>query len=60
MKALEDREHAVKFYEMREVSGTFRLKKFALHYDDVLFVDYPIRAVSVFDDFEDLSTTGSS
>ena len=60
MKALEGREHPVKFHEMREVPGTFRLKKSALHYDDVLFVDYPIRAVSGFEDFEDLSTSGSA
>ena len=41
MKALEGREHEVKFFEMREVPGTFGLKKRALHEDDGLFRKLP-------------------
>ena len=48
------REHEVKFFEMREVAGTFGLKKRALHEDDELFASYPVRAVSVYDDFDDI------
>ena len=58
MKALEGREHEVKFFEMREVPGTFRLKKRALDHGDELFASYPIRAVSVYDDFDDISESG--
>lgn len=54
MKTLEGREHEIKFYEMHEVPGTFRLKKRVLHYDDDLFVGYPVRAVSMYEDFADI------
>ena len=56
MKALEGREHPVKFYEMHEVPGTFRLNKRTLNRDE-LFASYPVRAVSVHDDFEVISTS---
>ncbi len=52
MKALAGREHEVKFFEMREMPGTFGLKKRRLH-EDELFASYPVRAVSVYDDFAD-------
>lgn len=41
MKALEKRNAAVKFYEMREERGTFNLRKDELSYDDELFVHFP-------------------
>ena len=58
MKALEDREHEVKFFEMHEVPGTFGLKRRALHYDDGLFVGFPVRAVSMYEDFADICESG--
>lgn len=60
MKAFESRERSVKFYEMREVPGKFHLKKYALRYDDALFIGYPARSLSMYDDFEDLSNAGST
>lgn len=60
MKALEGREPKVKFFEMREVSGTFGLRRRALHEDDELFVSYPVRAVSMYEDFADLLESRTS
>ncbi len=54
MRALEGREHEVKFFEMRAVPGTFRLKKRAMHHDDGVLVGYPVRAVSMYEDFSDV------
>jgi hypothetical protein len=59
-KALEGRDRPVKFYEMREVSGTFKLKKYALSNDDELFVHFPRRSLSISEPFEDLLTAASS
>jgi hypothetical protein len=52
VKALEGRDRLIKFYEMREVSGTFKLKKYALNYDDELFVHFPKRSLSIIEAFE--------
>jgi hypothetical protein len=60
VKALEGRDRPVKFYEMREVSGTFKLKKYALNYDDELFVHFPRRSLSIFEQFETLPIATSS
>ena len=60
MKAFKERERAVKFFEIREVAGTFQLRKYVLHHDDLVFVGLPRRALSVFDDFEGLSSAGWS
>ena len=57
MKALDGREHPVKFHEIHEDPGTLLLKIRALNFDDARFSDYPRRAVSVFDEFEDLTAT---
>jgi hypothetical protein len=59
-KALEGRNRPVKLYEMREVSGTFKLKKYALSNDDELFVHFPRRSLSISEAFEDLLTAASS
>lgn len=55
MKALEARERPVRFYEMREVTGKFHLKRIALPYDDLLLAGYPARSLSMYDDFADIS-----
>ncbi len=60
VKALEDRDRLVKFYEMREVRGTFELKKYALNDNDELFVHFPKRSLSIFEAFEDLASAASS
>ncbi len=60
MKALEGRDRPVKFFEMREVSGTFKLKKYALNYDNELFVHFPKRSLSIFEAFETSRTATSS
>ena len=60
MKALKGRDRSVEFYEMREVSGTFKLKKCALTYDDELFVHFPKRSLSILELFEPLPAAGSS
>jgi Protein of unknown function (DUF2971) len=54
VKALKGRVGQVKFYRMREVPGTFRLKKYALNDDDELFAYFPIRSLSTYEAFEHL------
>ena len=53
VKALEGRDWPVKFYEMREVSGTFKLRKYVLRHDDELFAYFPKRSLSVPELFEE-------
>jgi len=60
MKALEDRDRLVKFYEMLEVPGTFDLRKYALNYDDELFVYFPRRSFSIIERFENCHLVASS
>jgi len=60
VKALEGRDRQVKFYEMREIPGTFRLKKYALNDDDELFVQFPRRWLSTLEAFEPLFATSPS
>ena len=60
MKALEDRGRPVEFYEMREVPGTFSLKKNALSYNHELFVHFPRRSQSIREGFETVLTSGPS
>lgn len=60
VKALEGRGGQVKFYEMREVPGTFLLKKYALNDDDELFVHLPRRSLSTHEAFEHLPSASSS
>ncbi len=55
VKALEDRERSVKFFEMREVSGTFKLKKYVL--DDELFTHFPKRSLSIFELFDTVTSS---
>ena len=59
MKALEGREHEVKFFEIREVPGRFGLRKRAFRDKDELFVSYPVRAVSMYEDFADILESGT-
>ena len=59
VKALEGRGGQVKFYEMREIPGTFQLKKCALNGDDELFVHFPARALSIYEAFEQLPLVSS-
>ena len=60
VKALEDRDRLVKFYEMLEVPGTFKLKKCALNHNDELFAHFPKRSLSIFELFENSSPAASS
>ena len=46
VKVLEDRQKPVKFYEVREVEGSFNLRKYTLDYSDEMFSQYPRRALS--------------
>ena len=46
MKVLEDRRRQVRFYEMREQSGTFDLRKNEVTYKDELFALFPRRHLS--------------
>ena len=57
MKALEDRERQVNFYEMQEVPGSFRLKKQSLDYGDETLVGFPICHQGIIDEFDDLDVT---
>ena len=57
MRALKGRDRPLKFYEVREVPGTFRLKKYTLSYDDELFIHFPRRSLSMLEQFEDRSAT---
>ena len=57
MKALEQRERPVKFYEMCETSGTFNLKKCVLdHKKDEMFLHFPRRNRSTLEAFEALES----
>ena len=56
MKALERRMRPVKFYEMRESSGTFKLRKCVLGYQDELFREFPKHNRSILEAFEALHT----
>ena len=58
MKALEDRDRPVKFYEMREDPGRFELEKCALDYDDELFDHFPRRSHSYIEAFHASSVRG--
>jgi hypothetical protein len=60
VKALEGRAGQVRFYQMREVPGTFRLKKYPLNDDDELFVYFPRRSLSTYEAFEHLPAVSSS
>ena len=53
VQALANRGRPVRFFEMREVSGTFRLRKYALDTDE-LSASLPRRSRSIFEAFEDL------
>ncbi|ELT47457.1 DUF2971 domain-containing protein [Brucella intermedia] len=57
-QALANRSRPVRFYEMRELFGTFRLKKYALNTDE-LSASLPRRSRTVFEMFEDLDETGA-
>lgn len=52
-KALENRDRLVKFFEMREVRGTFKLKKMPLDLNE-LSASMPRRARSIYEAFEKL------
>lgn len=54
VRALEDRGRPVRYYEMREVRGTFQLRKFALNTDE-LAASLPRRSRSIIEAFEVLS-----
>jgi len=53
IKALEGRDKPIKMYEMREIYGTFKLKRFALN-EQELAVSYPHRARSAAECFDRL------
>ncbi len=55
LKTFEDRERPVKFHRMRKEHGTFDLKKHRVDYDGGDFIEFPRRAISVFEEFEELS-----
>ena len=59
MKALEEREPQIKFFEMREIPGTFKLKKYALSYNDEIFALFPRRTPPISEMFELSPTTVS-
>lgn len=54
MKALEGRSTPVRFFEIRRKSETFLLKKYLLNIDE-LAASLPRRALSIYEEFEDLS-----
>lgn len=54
VKALEERHRRVSFFEMRELHGTFRLKKFALDTDE-LSAFLPRRSRSIHEAFESVT-----
>ena len=60
MKALEDRERQVSFYEMQELPGSFRLKKQALNCGDETFMGFPVCHQAIIDDFDDLDATADN
>lgn len=51
IKALQGRDKPVKFYEMREVYGTFRLRRYVMQ-EEELTAAYPSRARSLYECFE--------
>lgn len=53
VKALEDRSAQVKFYEIRDVAGTFQLRKYILD-DGELTAHFPIRSLDVHEAFDSL------
>ena len=59
MKVLEGRDRLVKFFEMREIPGTFRLQKCKFN-DDQIFEYFPRRSLSIFEMFEPWLTAESS
>lgn len=54
IKALEGRDKPIRLYEMREVHGTFTIKRFPVNQQE-LAVYYPNRTLSVSEDFEALA-----
>ena len=60
MKVLEGRERPIKFYEIRESPGAFRLNKCVLRDDDDLFVHFPRRSLTVVELLKASSTSPSS
>lgn len=54
IKALEERDKPIKMYEMREIYGTFKLKRFALN-EQELTASYPNRARSAAEYFDQLA-----
>ena len=54
LKALEDRERPVEFFEMREVPGSYSLKKRPFYDADELLALLPRRSLSLFEEFEAL------
>ena len=54
LKALEDRERSVQFFEMREVRGRFPLRKHPLDCPEELLALLPRRSLSIFEDFEEV------
>ncbi|MHC2295970.1 DUF2971 domain-containing protein [Rhizobium mongolense] len=59
VQALANRGRSVQFFEMREVSGTFRLRKYALDTDE-LAASLPRRSRSILEAFEDLTNNDNS
>ncbi|MGE0278500.1 MAG: DUF2971 domain-containing protein [Alphaproteobacteria bacterium] len=57
-KALEERQRPVKLFELREVAGTFGLRKCALDDDDELFVHFPQRWREILDAFKSQDAEG--
>ena len=57
MKALEDRERPIIFYELSEKRGAFDLRKDTLHYGEELFVHFPRRHLSILEGFSALPET---
>lgn len=51
VKALAKRSHQIKFFELREAAGTFKLRKYPIRKDDELFVHFPRRGRDIIDAF---------
>ena len=60
MKALEDRNGSVEFYEMCEEPGTFNLRKDELGYEGEFFVHFPRRHLDLLEGFDDLIACDSA
>ena len=54
LKALEERERSVQFFEIREVPGCFPLRKRPLDCPEELLALLPRRSLSIFEDFEEV------